>query len=1398
MGDMFYGCSSLTSLDLSGWDTSSVTDMGDMFYGCSALASIDSLDSLKTCSVTDMGGMFENCSSLVSLDLSGWDMKGVKCIDAMFRGCTSLATFSLPDWDTPAATGAYVMFAGCTSLESVDLSGWDASSAKGASGIFDGCSSLKTVNLSRWETPGVTEVTRAFRGCTSLESVDLSGWDASTVSDVSNMNEVFDGCSSLTSIDLSSWCAPGAERVGCLFRDCSSLASVDLSGADLSGATDVNELFYGCSSLASVDLSGADLSGATSLSGLFYGRSSLTSVDLSVLDTPGVTDTSEMFSGCSSLTTLDLSGWDVSGVTNMEGMFGGCSSLASLDVSGWNVSSSTSMRYMFYGCSSLASLDVSGWDTSNVTNMEGMFGGCSSLASLDVSGWNTVGLTNADGIFGRCRSLASLDLSGWDIAGLTKTISMFSACSSLATLDLSGWDTSNVENMSDMFFGCRSLQEISLGDGFSFGGSGSKGECLLPTPSGDGLTGKWVSSADGCAYASVDIPSNVAATYAAQGGKYLYASRFAVDTSDATYTGEAVTGRVSSKELQEGTDYEVAYSDNVNAGTAKVAITGKGNYAGTLSYTFEINKAKPAYAAPTGLSATYGQALGSVALPAGFSWQDAAETGVGPAGEHTFLATYTPADTANYETVRDVPVKVTVAAKAIDASMFAVDTSDATYTGSAITGRVASKGLVEGTDYGVAYSDNVNAGTAKVAITGKGNYAGTLGYSFEINKAVPAYTAPSGVSATYGQTLGGVALPSGFAWQDVSSTSVGDVGEHAFLAGYTPADTANYEVVRDVPVKVTVAAKAIDATMFAVDTADATYSGKAVAGRVASEELIEGADYEVVYSDNVNAGTAKVVISGKGNYAGTLNYSFKINKAIPVYTAPTGLTTGYGQTLGEVTLPAGFSWQDASSTSVGAAGEHEFPATFTPADTANYEVVRDVSVRVDVAAKAIDASMFTVDTADATYSGKAMTGRVASKELAEGTDYEVAYSDNVNAGTAKVAITGKGNYAGTLSYTFEINKAKPAYAAPTGLSATYGQALGSVALPAGFSWQDAAETGVGPAGEHTFLATYTPADTANYETVRDVPVKVTVAAKAIDASMFAVDTSDATYTGSAITGRVASKGLVEGTDYGVAYSDNVNAGTAKVAITGKGNYAGTLSYTFKIVVPEPTPTPDPTPEPAPTPDPTPTPEPTPEPTPDPAPTFPDVDYTQWYADGVSFCAQKGLISGYATGEDAGKFGVGRTLTRAQLAAILWRNAEPEAAKAYDSDAANATGMADVVDNEWYTGAANWAVANKVVNGFGGTEFRPNDPVTAEQLAAILANYADPAGAENADLGVLDGFADSGAISDWARGSVAWAKSKGIINGYEENGDRILRPQEDIARERVATILMNAFKSGILN
>ena len=86
MISMFYGCSSLTSLDLTGWNTSNVTDMGSMFYDCNGLISLD-LSSFNTSKVTRMASMFSNCSGLTSLDLSKWNTSNVTDMGSMFYGC---------------------------------------------------------------------------------------------------------------------------------------------------------------------------------------------------------------------------------------------------------------------------------------------------------------------------------------------------------------------------------------------------------------------------------------------------------------------------------------------------------------------------------------------------------------------------------------------------------------------------------------------------------------------------------------------------------------------------------------------------------------------------------------------------------------------------------------------------------------------------------------------------------------------------------------------------------------------------------------------------------------------------------------------------------------------------------------------------------------------------------------------------------------------------------------------------------------------------------------------------------------------------------------------------------------------------------------------------------------
>ena len=95
MSRMFLDCSQLTSVDLSGLDTSGVTDMSSMFSGCSSLTSID-LSALNMSGVTDMSSMFSGCSGLTNIDMSGLDISNVLNMSALFESCHNLNNIETP------------------------------------------------------------------------------------------------------------------------------------------------------------------------------------------------------------------------------------------------------------------------------------------------------------------------------------------------------------------------------------------------------------------------------------------------------------------------------------------------------------------------------------------------------------------------------------------------------------------------------------------------------------------------------------------------------------------------------------------------------------------------------------------------------------------------------------------------------------------------------------------------------------------------------------------------------------------------------------------------------------------------------------------------------------------------------------------------------------------------------------------------------------------------------------------------------------------------------------------------------------------------------------------------------------------------------------------------------
>ena len=191
---MFYGCSSLSSLDLSGFNTANVTNMSWMFYGCSGLTSLD-LSHFDTQNVTNMGFMFCGCSSLTSLDVSGFKTDNVTKMGCMFFDCSGLTSLDVSSFNTEKVTEMWQMFSDCSGLTSLDVCNFNTEKVTVMFGMFRGCSGLTSLDLSNFNTTNVTDMKYVFYGCSALTTIYVGeGWSTEKVTDSFSM---FTNCTTL-------------------------------------------------------------------------------------------------------------------------------------------------------------------------------------------------------------------------------------------------------------------------------------------------------------------------------------------------------------------------------------------------------------------------------------------------------------------------------------------------------------------------------------------------------------------------------------------------------------------------------------------------------------------------------------------------------------------------------------------------------------------------------------------------------------------------------------------------------------------------------------------------------------------------------------------------------------------------------------------------------------------------------------------------------------------------------------------------------------------------------------------------------------------------------------------------------------------------------------------------
>ncbi len=142
--------------------------------------------------------MFQLCRKLSELDLSGLDTSAITNIYGMFQFCSGLEELDLSHFDTSSVTNMYSMFSGCGSLEILDVSNWDTSSVTNMNRMFQNCTSLEELDLSTFDTSSMTDMGMMFNGCTALKSLYLDNF-----TDAAIMTDMFTGTTSLTYLFVS-------------------------------------------------------------------------------------------------------------------------------------------------------------------------------------------------------------------------------------------------------------------------------------------------------------------------------------------------------------------------------------------------------------------------------------------------------------------------------------------------------------------------------------------------------------------------------------------------------------------------------------------------------------------------------------------------------------------------------------------------------------------------------------------------------------------------------------------------------------------------------------------------------------------------------------------------------------------------------------------------------------------------------------------------------------------------------------------------------------------------------------------------------------------------------------------------------------------------------------------
>lgn len=197
--NMFKSCKSLLTIDMTGFDTSNVTNMCSMIDGCDNLRSVD-LSKFNTSKVTNMSWMFSGSKNIISLDLSSFDTRNVTDMSGMFCDTEAVEEINISSFDTSNVTTMNRMFNCMYKLRKLNISHFNTSKVTDMSNMFSNMYILENLNISNFDTRNVTDMSYMFAWNKKLASIDCSSF---ITSKVTNFGAMFAGMDLLTELDLS-------------------------------------------------------------------------------------------------------------------------------------------------------------------------------------------------------------------------------------------------------------------------------------------------------------------------------------------------------------------------------------------------------------------------------------------------------------------------------------------------------------------------------------------------------------------------------------------------------------------------------------------------------------------------------------------------------------------------------------------------------------------------------------------------------------------------------------------------------------------------------------------------------------------------------------------------------------------------------------------------------------------------------------------------------------------------------------------------------------------------------------------------------------------------------------------------------------------------------------------